>query len=669
MQVHDGRSIDDVTRTGSPRAGAPVALIVDDSLTIRMDLASAFEADGFVARVCGCAAEARAAWAGPVSIVVLNPVLPDAEGLDLVEELRANPATSRLPILVLSNEADVADRVRAVRARVDGYLGDRYEPRDVVARASQLVRGAAGAGDRATVLVIEDSPTFLDAVRSALERGGYAVLSASSGEDGLRVAAQHRPTALIVDGVLPGIDGPTVIRRIRLDPALRSVPCLLLTGSDARGAELAALDAGADAFLRKDGALDVMLARLGAVLRRAGGVHDQLTPLLNPKRILVVDDSEIYLQGIAVMLQRDGHDVVLARSGEQALELLASQPIDCVLLDVTMPGLGGVETCRRIKASSRLREVPLIMITATEDRQAMIEGFAAGADDYIVKSSEIELLKARVHAQIRRKQLDDETHRRREDQLRSEIDAAVARAALQEADAKAALARELERQNRELEAFAYSVSHDLRSPLRSIDAFSLALLEDEAPALSDSGRGYLRQVRASAQRMRQLIDDLMLLSRIGRTELVRKPVCLSDIARAIANELARTAPERNVAFAIQPGLIASADGGLVRVLLENLLGNAWKFTAKRADARIEFGATDDDHGRAFFVQDNGAGFDRAYAQNLFTPFTRLHSEQEFAGTGIGLATVHRIVDRHGGKAWAEGAVGVGATIFFTLPGS
>jgi DNA-binding response OmpR family regulator len=517
------------------------------------------------------------------------------------------------------------------------------------------------------VLVIEDSPTFLEVVRAALQRGGYTVLSAPSGERGLRLAAMHRPAALIVDGQLPGMDGPTVIRRIRLDQALRSMPCLLLTGSDARDAELQALDAGADAFVRKDGNLDVVLARLGAVLRRSGGAPEELTPLLSPKRILVVDDSEIYLQAIATALRSDGHEVVTAGSGEAALEVLAAQAMDCILLDVEMPGLGGMETCRQIKASAQLREVPVIMVTASSGRAAMMEGLAAGADDYIVKSSELELLKARVHAQIRRKQLDDESQRRREALLRGEIDAAVARAALQEADAKAALAHELERQNRELEAFAYSVSHDLRSPLRSIDAFSLALLEDEVDALSETGRTYLRQVRASAQRMRQLIDDLMLLSRIGRTELARNEVCVSDIARTVADELASTAPDRDVDFAIRVGLVANADAGLVRVLLENLLGNAWKFTAKRAHAHIEFGAIEDHAGIAFFVQDNGAGFDRTHARNLFTPFTRLHSEQEFAGTGIGLATVHRIVDRHGGRAWAEGAVGVGATIFFTLP--
>ena len=651
-----------------PRADdAPVAVIVDDSLTVRMDLAAAFEAAGFKAQPCATATEARAAWTRAAAVVVLAAV-PDADGVALARELRASPATAAVPIVMLSSAAATPGGTGELQTAMV-CIAQPYDRDEVVARARELIGARAAQPDeRPTVLVIDDSPTFVEEVRRALDRAGYAVMTVASGEDGLRIAAAHRPAALIVDGQLPGMDGPTVIRRIRLDLALRSMPCLLLTGSDARGAELQALHAGADAFVRKEGELDVMLARLGAVLRRSCGAPDEVTPLLDPKRILVVDDSEIYLQAVAATLRSAGYEVVMATSGETALELLAAQPVDCVLLDRMMPGIGGMETCRRIKASS-LREVPLIMITAADDRPAMMEGLAAGADDYILKTDDLALLNARVDAQIRRKQLDDDSHRRREALLRSELDAAEAHAARLAAEAQAAVAHELARQNRELEAFAYSVSHDLRSPLRSIDAFSLALLEDEAVTLGENGRGYLRQVRASAQRMRQLIDDLMLLSRIGRTELKRKPVSLSEIAHSVAAELERTTPERRVAFGVRAGLVADADAGLIRVLLENLLGNAWKFTAKRARACIDFGAIDSDDGLAFFIQDNGAGFDRAYASNLFTPFARLHSEKEFAGTGIGLATVHRIVERHGGRAWAEGAVGVGATIFFTLPGA
>lgn len=227
-------------------------------------------------------------------------------------------------------------------------------------------------------------------------------------------------------------------------------------------------------------------------------------------------------------------------------------------------------------------------------------------------------------------------------------------------------ATELRAANEELEAFAYSVSHDLRAPLRSIDGFSQALLEDYTDKLDEEGRDYLGRVRAATQRMAGLIDNLLTLSRVTRTELYAEPIDLSALAHEIADELHQVQPARDVAFAITEGLVVKGDHTLLRVVLENLLDNAWKFTSSHSSARIEFGMTDHDGQPAYFVRDDGVGFDMAYAGKLFTPFQRLHTEVEFPGTGIGLATIQRIVHRHGGRAWAEGAVGQGATVYFTL---
>jgi DNA-binding response OmpR family regulator len=519
------------------------------------------------------------------------------------------------------------------------------------------------------VLVIDDSPTFREELRSALQEAGYVVLTASSGEDGLRLAASNRPNAVLVDGVLPGIDGPGVIRKIRLDSALRGTPCVLLTGSEGAATELHALDAGADAFVRKEGALDVILARLAAVLRGSSVQRADTASLMGPMRVLAVDDSVTYLQELGSMLRGEGYDVVLARSGEEAIDLLAVQAVDCILLDLLMPGLGGKETCRRIKQSTVVRDAPLIMLTALEDRAAMIGGLAAGADDFISKSSDFEVLKARIRAQLRRKQFEDEHRRIREALLRSELQAAEDRVAREVAEAQAALAGELERKNKELESFSYSVSHDLRAPLRTIHGFSKILVEDYAAVLDDQGRGHLHRVCSAAERMGQLIDDLLELSRVNKGGLNRAPSDLSAIARAVTTELERREPERQVETVIHGNMTASADARLVRILLDNLLGNAWKFTARVGSARVEFGAESREAGTVYFVRDNGAGFDMAYADKLFAPFQRLHTEAEFPGTGIGLATVYRVVDRHGGRVWAEGAVGRGATVFFTLPAS
>lgn len=249
-------------------------------------------------------------------------------------------------------------------------------------------------------------------------------------------------------------------------------------------------------------------------------------------------------------------------------------------------------------------------------------------------------------------------------------DAKRSRAEAEIAELNRALQRhatEIEASNRELEAFSYSVSHDLRAPLRSITSFSQALLEDHSASLDEEGRDYLQRVVRGGQRMADLIEDIMVLSRITRDEMERRPVDLSAAAREMVDELAREEPDREVAVEVQPGLVAEADPKLLRIMIENLLANAWKFTAGRPDPRIEFGATPGENGsRVFYVRDNGAGFDMEHAGRLFTPFQRLHSEAEFPGTGIGLATVQRVVRRHGGKVWAEGRVRHGATFYFTI---
>ena len=222
--------------------------------------------------------------------------------------------------------------------------------------------------------------------------------------------------------------------------------------------------------------------------------------------------------------------------------------------------------------------------------------------------------------------------------------------------------------NRELEAFSYSVSHDLRAPLRAIDGFSQALVEDYAGRLDDQADDYLQRVRAATQRMGQLIDDLLRLSRVTRAEMRHVPVDLSTLAAEIVAELRKSAPQRTVETVIAPGLTTRGDPALLRVMLENLLGNAWKFTGRTEGARIEFAATRGDNGEPLFrVRDNGAGFDMTYVDKLFGTFQRLHSPDEFPGTGIGLATVQRVVHRHGGHIHAEGAPGGGATFTFTLP--
>jgi len=232
---------------------------------------------------------------------------------------------------------------------------------------------------------------------------------------------------------------------------------------------------------------------------------------------------------------------------------------------------------------------------------------------------------------------------------------------------------QLEASNRELQAFSYSVSHDLRTPLRAIDGFSLALIEDYYDKMDGQAKNYLDRIRNASQRMAQLIDDLLNLSRITRSEIVRENVDMSHIAEQIVSDLRSQEPERSVECIIAENVTAYGDSHLMHIVLDNLLGNAWKYTGKKGDARIEFGTTEIDGGKnaagnkkIYFVRDNGAGFNMEYSDKLFVLFQRLHSNNEFSGTGVGLATVQRIIHKHSGRIWAEGEMDKGAVFYFTL---
>jgi DNA-binding response OmpR family regulator len=505
-----------------------------------------------------------------------------------------------------------------------------------------------------TLLLIDDSETYRRKLKLALEAAGFSTLEAVDGEAGFKLAREHRPHAVLVDSSLPSMDGAMIVRRLRLDPELRKTPCLLLAEHGDASAEVRALDAGADAFAFKNQELDLIVARVTAMMRASAPEAGQLAN--KPKHLLVVDDDSLYLDMITDILRDDGYETHRAGSGEAALEVLSTINADCILLDLMMPGIGGIETCRRIKHSPGIRDIPLVLVTSLGDRDLTLEGFAAGADDFVLKTDDPSLLRARVRAQVRRKQFEDENRRMRHEVAQQQL-----------ADTRADLLEDLQRKNKELEAFGYSVSHDLRAPLRAIDGFGRALEEDWGAKLDDHARDLLRRMLAASKRMGELIDDLLRLSRVGRTDLRREPVDLAALAKVVTSALEKSAPERRVEIVMPANLTADGDPRLLRLLLENLLGNAWKFTVRNPAARVELGCRVEGGETIYFVRDNGVGFDMGFAGKLFTPFHRLHAEVDFPGTGVGLATVYRIIDRHGGRIWAESAPNKGTTFSFTLP--
>jgi two-component system, sensor histidine kinase and response regulator len=386
--------------------------------------------------------------------------------------------------------------------------------------------------------------------------------------------------------------------------------------------------------------------------------------------ILIVDDQAAGLLAVEAVLQPLGQRIVRAGSGRAALRQLLREDVALILLDVQMPDMDGYETAALIRQRESLRYTPIIFLTAhrTGDVE-VIHGYDLGAVDYIFKPLDPVVLRAKVSAfvELARK---SELIREQAEQLREQEQEArrLAAARAELLDQLACKHRELQAVNQELEAFSYSAAHDLRDPASSVYGFSELLLNELSGTLGERHLMCLRQVQLASLRMTELIDDLLELSKVSRGALERQPVDFSELARSVAETLERSRPGRSVSFRIDKDLRIDGDPRLLRIVLENLVGNALKFTERTPEPRIEIAMEVRPGGNVYRVRDNGAGFDMARVGRLFAPFQRLHPEAEFPGTGIGLATVRRIIERHGGRVWAEGAVGQGATVFFTAPG-
>ena len=360
--------------------------------------------------------------------------------------------------------------------------------------------------------------------------------------------------------------------------------------------------------------------------------------------VLVVDDEPEITRSVAELLERD-YQVLTACSADEALRLLDERPVTVVLTDQRMPGGTGSELLAR--SLDIAPETTRILFTGYSDISAVIEAVNEGhVYRYVTKPWRPDELRAVVSQGLERYRLLAENRRLLEDLTRANLDLEIA--------------------NRELQELTYSMAHELRSPLRALDGFSLAILEDHEECLDEAGSDYLRRIRAASQRMAELLDAQVVLARTGQRPIAVGEVDVTSQALRLVEGLKERDPSRVLESTVAEAMTAQTDQVIARLVLEQLLDNSWKFTASRSTARIHVGCETVGGERAFFVNDNGAGFDESYAHKLFTPFERLHPVEQFAGMGIGLARVRRMLERVGGRCWAEGETGVGATVWFTL---
>ncbi len=357
--------------------------------------------------------------------------------------------------------------------------------------------------------------------------------------------------------------------------------------------------------------------------------------------ILIVDDVPENLQLLFTMLTEQGYEVRRVLSGKQALNVVRFEPPDLILLDIRMPEFDGYEVCQRLKADETTQNIPVIFLSALNDTFDKVTAFQVGGVDYITKPFQLQEVIVRVENQLNLLRMQQELKTKNE---------------------------QLELVNQELEAFSYRVSHDLRNHLSVMNSITYLLHQKYGKTLDKAVHKYIKALEEESEIMGEIIEDLWRLSesKSNYVDITLELFDLSGIVGIIVDKLKIKMEEKQTKFIIEPDVYVTEDQGLIKIAIENLLDNSNKFTNKIEQPRIEFGQLQQDEQTIYFVKDNGAGFDSKKANNLFTPFHRLHDEQEFPGTGIGLATVKRIIELHGGKIWYDTEVNQGTTFYFTL---
>ena len=487
---------------------------------------------------------------------------------------------------------------------------------------------SVAAEGKVKILLVDDNADNLVSLEAALEILDEKMVIARSGREALRHLLEHDFAAILLDVKMPDMDGFETAELIRARKRSQNTPILFLTGYRNEEHLFRGYDLGAVDFLFKPIVPEVLRSKVAVFVQLHRSVQTQKAQAQILAKAEQKFRSLLEAAPDAMLITKESGEIVLANSQADRLFGYTRKALMAESIRTLIPDWNP-------ELDTDIRPFRAVCKNGSE--------FPSEISSSPIQTEEGLLVTSFIR---------DITERKRAEQRIEERN------------------RQLADLNRELEAFSYSVSHDLRSPLRSIEGFAKILVRDYSGKQLDAmGEDYLQRMRSAAGRMGQLIEDLLELSRVSRTELSLKPVNLTDIATDIFQELRNRHPDRRVEVTLEPKMKAEADPRLLGVVLNNLLGNAWKFTEKTEQAKIEFRRQVLHGDEVFSVRDNGAGFDPAFADKLFFPFQRLHKSSDFEGTGVGLAIVHRVIQRHNGRVWSEGEVGKGATFYFTLKGS
>lgn len=505
----------------------------------------------------------------------------------------------------------------------------------------------------ANILIVDDEAHNRKLLELLLQPEGYATLCAASGEEALALIAHSPPDLILLDIMMPGMDGYSVATQLKADPATSNIPIIMVTALADRSARLAGLDAGAEEFLTKPVDRAELWLRVRNLLRLKE--YADLLQKHSQTLEMQVQARTAELQLFRTAMDTTADAVFLINCN--TLRFIEVNATACNLLGYTREELLAVSL-----APSKVREnLALIFDTINEVKSNLLTETRLRRKD----GSEVQV---EVHKQTMESNtqwilvgvVSDITERKRAQQEILSLNIGLEERVRKRTE-------QLQMANQELEAFSYSVSHDLRTPLSTINGFSNLLGKEIGITGSERGKHYLARISAGVVQMGELIDALLSLAQVSRISLRYDRVDISAMAQTIANSYREREPARKVQIDIEPALFAQGDPRLLRQLIENLLGNSWKFSARQPQSRISLKSECGPGGeKAYVVQDNGIGFDMAHADKLFGAFQQLHSGIEFPGHGIGLATVHKIITRHGGKIWAESSPGQGAAFHFTL---